>query len=64
MSEETELRDRIARVVEERNAFYGGNSGHAAPRTIAQAIIDEFGLAVEVGACSNHQRVVGTWEKQ
>ena len=44
MTSQDNLRDRIAGVIHERTAFFGG---HAYPETLAQAIIDEFGLTVD-----------------
>ena len=65
MTSQDNLRDRIAGVIHERTAFFGG---HAYPETLAQAIIAEFGLTVEECIDEpgkrgiNHvQRVVGKW---
>ena len=73
MTSQDELRDRISSVVAERNAYFGGHTGRADPKDVAQAIIDEFGLTVETGHITGQgyglpgvigKRVVGKWEKQ
>ena len=72
-NEKEQLRNRISSVVAERNAYFGGHTGRADPKDVAQAIIDEFGLTVETGHITGQgyglpgvigKRVVGKWEKQ
>ena len=72
MTSQDNLRDRIAGVIHERTAFFGG---HAYPETLAQAIIDEFGLTVEprehfvrlenngLRRAVASTRIVGKWRK-
>ena len=73
MTSQNNLRNRISSVVAERNAYFGGHTGRADPKDVAQAIIDEFGLTVETGHITGQgyglpgvigKRVVGKWEKQ
>lgn len=63
MTSQDNLRDRIAGVIHERTAFFGG---HAYPETLAQAVIDEFGLRWEhqpvIGG--TRKRVIGDWGKR
>ena len=47
MTDQDNLRSRIASVVAERNAYFGGHTGRADPKAVAQAIIDELGLTNE-----------------
>ena len=60
MSDQDELRNRIDRVISEVS---GGQSSH---QKHAQAIIDEFGLAVETHAATHSKRamtrITGAWE--
>ena len=71
MTSQDELRDRISSVVAERNAYFGGHTGRADPKDVAQAIIDEFGLTVEerlteygIDDPGYEYRVVGKWEAE
>ena len=73
MTDQDNLRNRIASVVAERNAYLGGHTGRADPKAVAQAIIDAFGLTVETmtlggmreeGAPFTTTRIVGKWVKQ
>lgn len=65
MTDQDNLRDRIAecqRQVLKRRALI---SDVDLPDYLAQAIIDEFGLTVETGQFGvTMKRVVGKWEKQ
>ena len=63
MTSQDNLRDRIAGVIHERTAFFGG---HAYPETLAQAIIDEFELTTETHAATHSKRamtrIISAWE--
>ena len=65
MTDQDNLRDRIAKLIHEGETLSMEGSGY-----VAQAIIDEFGLTVEtvggfVSVAGNHdaRRVVGKWER-
>ena len=58
MTSQDNLRDRIAEVIHERTAFFGG---HAYPETLAQAIIDEFGVTVRGDGCGYHE-IYGSYD--
>ena len=66
MTDQDNLRDRIASVVAERNAYFGGHTGRADPKAVAQAIIDELDLTTETHAATqakrNMTRITGAWE--
>ncbi|MGO3895370.1 hypothetical protein [Brevibacterium aurantiacum] len=74
MSDQDELRDRIADVIERSLAAWVNDiapgSDHAAPDYAAQAIIDEFGMTVRGDGCGYHEIYgsydtrFGKWEKQ
>lgn len=67
MSDQDNLRDRIANLIEKldnQQMIYDGKI--ASPDDIAQAIIDEFGLTVETHAATHAKRtmtrITGQWE--
>lgn len=70
MSEETELRDRIAKVLDQNFNPDQYPIMAAVFRDYAQAIIDEFGLTTEerltefgIDDPGYQERVVGKWEE-
>ena len=64
MTDQDNLRSRIASVVAERNAYFGGHTGRADPKAVAQAIIDELHLFAEVDEDWGAMVIEGWWEKQ
>ena len=64
MTDQDNLRNRIASIVAERNAYFGGHIGRADPKAVAQAIIDELHLFAEVDEDWGAMVIEGWWEKQ
>ena len=64
MSDQGNLRNRIASIVAERNAYFGGHIGRADPKAVAQTIIDELHLFAEVDEDWGAMVIEGWWEKQ